>query len=184
MSKFRTRLLVVVGATLLLPLSAATVNAQRPNPSEQQIANARRNGPCRDPWITLAIWDYNGGTSNPQGVGDLGECNYLFYNGGSWNSYDQLYRAVQALRQSNLRISMTSLGGGQARINHDAGDGYLWTQTVKFISDQGSALVGKTRMVSDNGAGLISQTKDFHTLSTTNTRVIKLGNTTVVIRKN
>lgn len=184
MLKFKTIFSVVFAVSTILALSSATANAQRPNPSDQSVANARRNGPCRDPWITIAIWDLVGGTRQPAGVGDLGECNYMLYNGGSWSSYDQLYRAVDTLLHSNLRITLSSLGGDQARITHDAGDGFVWTQTVRFISDQGSALVGKTRMVSDNGAGLISQTKDFRLLSTENARVIRLGNSTVVIRKN
>jgi len=56
-----------------------------------------------------------------------------------WNSYDELYRAVDALERSNLRITLTSLGGNQARINHDADDGHVWTQTVRFISDSSSS---------------------------------------------
>jgi hypothetical protein len=166
----------------LIVLFGSTAVAQLPNPSQSDTDAARRRGPCRDPWITIAIEASS--NRRPKGVGDYGECNYLLYNGGSWSNYDELSRAVGVLLRSNLRISLTSLGGDQVRITHDAGDGFVWTQTLKFISDQGSALVGKTRMVSDNGAGLISQTKDFHTLSTTNARVIKLGNSTVVIRKN
>jgi hypothetical protein len=183
MSKFKTMVFMIAAAVIMIALSSATANAQRPNPSADREARARSQGPCRDPWITLAIWDVSGATRQPAGAADFGECNYKLYNGGSWNNYDELYRAVDALQRSSLRITMTSLGGNERRIDHNAGDGYVWTQTIKFISDQGSALVGKTRMVSDNGAGLISQTKDFHLQSVQNAKVIKLGNTTVVIRK-
>jgi len=165
----------------VIVLFATTAVAQLPNPSQSATDSAQRRGPCRDPWITIAIESSSG--RRPQGVGDYGECNYLLYNGGSWSNYDELSRAVRVLLGSSLRISLTTLGGDQARITHDAGDGFVWTQTVKFISDQGSALVGKTRMVSDNGAGLISRTK-YQIQSTPNAKVISLGNSTVLIKKN
>ncbi len=90
MRKFRTMLFLSLAAGVLLSLSSATANAQ---PSAQQVAQARTQGPCKDPWITIAIWSVNASTSQPQGVGNAGECDPNLY-GGSWSNYDQLYSAV------------------------------------------------------------------------------------------
>lgn len=93
MTKFRFSLMALCAA-----LCFFAVNAQAQNTPSQQETNNYRNKPCRDPWINLAFRDSGGG--QPVGAGDLGECNPALYNGGSWNSYQQLVNAVRTARQS------------------------------------------------------------------------------------
>jgi hypothetical protein len=83
-------------AALLVVLTFPATALAIPNPTPAQVAQARAAGYCSDPWVTLAIWFDTGGTRNPDGVGNLGECNIQLYNSGSWNSYDQLVNAVSA----------------------------------------------------------------------------------------
>src|SRR5437667_1490804 len=121
MTKFRTMFFSIIAAGILLSLSSVTANAQIPNPSAQRVADATAKGPCRDPWITLAIWAKVGGTRQPNGVGDLQECSPALYHGGSWSSYDQLYSAVDqtlsGLNSAGITFTMGSPVNGTVRLD-------------------------------------------------------------------
>src|SRR3954471_20490987 len=91
----RIRTLMLVAAATLATLCVGNANAQMSGPTlDRMTAQAREKGPCRDPWITVAYWELTGSTRNPQGVGNLGECASILYNGGSWSGYADLYRYV------------------------------------------------------------------------------------------
>lgn len=165
MLKLRTMLLVSVAACALLSLSSATANAQRhrQNPSDQLTADARQRGPCKDPWITIAIWDFNGGMSNPQGVADAGECDPNLYGGvGSWNSYDQLYNVVEPtiryLHNSGRSFKILSDGrvGGTTSVLM-LSNGFVTSQRVisnNLITSDGASIA---RVVSQGGGNVVSQ---------------------------
>lgn len=80
---------MVICACVLTALVPAPVAAQ--NPSPQQNDAWRQRGPCNDPWINMAFYALN---SKPQGKGDQGQCDPVFYRAGSWSSYPELYFAV------------------------------------------------------------------------------------------
>jgi hypothetical protein len=196
MPKFRSIFLTTVGVCVLLSLSASGVNAQMRNPTPQETARARRTGPCRDPWVSIALTyrrlgNYYTGdnTSYIAGVGDYGECNASLYNGGSWSSFDQLYRGVQTALNNmsgNVRISMSSLGGRQFRITYDAGGGYAWSQTVRLIGDAGSTLISSdsASLITDNGGGVVaSGGGNFRVQSVGNEKRVNLGRSVLIIRR-
>lgn len=64
------------------------------NAAAQPQPVAAPNGICRDPWVTQAIKEVTG--RSPNGTGDTGECNYMLYGHGQWNSYDDLKAKVRA----------------------------------------------------------------------------------------
>ena len=165
MTKFRTMFFSIMAAGILLSLSAVTANAQIPNPSAQRVADASAKGPCRDPWITLAIWAKTGGTRQPNGVGDLQECSPALYNGGSWSSYDQLYRAVDqtlsGLNSAGITFSMSSPVNGvvtlKTLVNGVAiGSGTVRVGQILGNSSSGVVAQGAGNIISQGGSGLVS----------------------------
>ena len=75
-------------------LAAVTSALAQPNPTAQQVAQARTANFCADPWLTIAIQDVVKNSRYPNGFGYLGECNNQLYNGGRWQTYAQLRQAV------------------------------------------------------------------------------------------
>ncbi len=180
MSKFKSMLFLTLAAGVLLSLSAATANAQHPNPSAQLVAQARSQGPCSDPWITIAIWDIFASTRQPAGVGRYGDCDPQRYNNGSWSSYAELYQGVKTAfddMSGNVNTTKSSLANGNYKIVTDAGSGYTWTQVV---SHDGGTLI------TSDGAGVVaSGGGNFSGKSTTvgNEKRIKLGKSVLIIKK-
>ncbi len=180
MSKIRTTLFTFMAVAMLLSLSSVTANAQHPNPSAQQVAQARSQGPCSDPWITIAIWDVFASTRQPAGAGRFGECDPQRYNNGAWSSYADLYQGVRTAfdnMSGNARTTLSSLPNGQRKIVTDAGSGFTWTQV---ISNDGATLI------TSDGAGVIaSGGGNFSGKAITegNERRIKLGKSVLIIRK-
>lgn len=113
----KTRLLALTFALIGIGFfSGGSASAQTyQNPSAQETESARRSGPCRDPWISIALVRVAGKT--PQGVADLGDCNYKLYNGGSWNSYNQL---AQAVKLTQTRMAKANVGYQLSRSNGTA----------------------------------------------------------------
>lgn len=184
MLKFRTVFISILAAALLMSLSSMAANAQRPNPSAELVANARQSGPCRDPWITIAIWDNNGGTGNPQGVGDAGECDPNMYGGfGSWSSYDQLYNSVEPT------IRWYHNNGYSWKV---VSDGQIGGNTIVFAMQNGNVVAqqeiannlltsdgaGLRRIIASGGGNLISN------LISNNANTFSLGNSVLQITIN
>ena len=180
MSKFRTMLLATFAAIILLSLCSATANAQHPNPSAQLVAQARNQGPCSDPWITIAIWDIFASTRQPAGVGRFGDCDPQRYNNGSWSSYADLYQGVKTAfdnMSGNVTTTKSSQPNGTWKIVTDAGSGFVWTQ---LVSHDGGGLI------TSDGAGVVaSGGGNFSGKSTTvgNEKRIKLGKSVLIIKK-
>lgn len=57
------------------------------NPDTHTTAEAKRKGPCGDPWVTLAL-------NAVHGRADPSKCNVALYNGGQWSNFNQLVHAV------------------------------------------------------------------------------------------
>jgi hypothetical protein len=132
---------IIALAAFVAVLSFPTMSlATIPNPTAAQTAQARAAGFCADPWVTLAIWFETASTRNPNGIGNLGECNIQLYNGGSWNSYDQLVSAVSAtMRATNGVFSMSDNHDGTLTIVTNAGGGFSsWAQVTGRIVATGA----------------------------------------------
>jgi len=170
-----------MAAAILLSLSSATANAQKPNPSAAETQQWRQRGPCGDPWVSKAVTEYKGSVA---GVGNYGDCETTKYSNGSWSSYDDLYRGVQTaqgnMRNAGVSITMTPLGNDRRKITIDAGGGYVVTQTVKLIGNAGGLL-----LTSDGASVIASGGGNFSGMSTTdgNEKRVKLGKSVLIIRK-
>jgi len=176
MLKLKPVVFPLIAAGIFMSLTSITTKAQIPNPSASAVASARQRGPCRDPWITIAI--ESALSRSPQGVGTFGECNPSLYNGGSWGSYNELYQGVRTAFSNlngNVSISRSSLANGQYKIVMDAGSGFVWTQ---IISHDGGTLI------TSDGAGVVaSGGGNFRVQSTSTEKKISLGKSVLIIRK-
>lgn len=135
---------VLTAVAVLAVTSSAFAQA---TPSQQRTDEARRSGPCRDPWITLAIADTTAG-GIPVGRGDEDQCNPKLYNDGNWSSYQELYRAVdQTLRKlSSVGVQFKFVNGQPAFVATDI----QRMLAAGVIGQSGSALIGK------GGAGIVA----------------------------
>ena len=180
MTKFRTTLFTFMAVAILLSLSSATANAQHPNPTAQLVPQARSQGPCSDPWITIAIWDVFASTRQPAGVGRFGDCDPQRYNNGSWSSYAELYQGVKTAfdnMSGNVTITKSSQPNGTWKIVTDAGSGFVATQIIthdgaSLVSDSGGTIVA-------SGGGNFSG----KAITDGNERRIKLGKSVLIIKK-
>lgn len=161
MSKFRTILFSVIAAGVLMTLSSMTANAQ-PNPSDYETNQWRQRGPCRDPWISKAVSEYEGRYA--RGVGDFQECSPALYANGHWSNYAELYRGVTLAlgaldghgisfaidRPVNSTVTLKTLSDGIV-----VGKGI-----VKILTNNGGTLINENRdccwLISSDGAGIIS----------------------------
>jgi hypothetical protein len=166
-------LLATLGAVILLSLSSATANAQLQNPSQQEFNRVKAQGPCADAWITLAIWFNNGGTSNPRGVANAGECDPKMY-GGSWSSYDELTKLVNAARHDSnypsFYIASDGRVGGTTWVLMLRNGNVVAQQPISndFISHNGSALA-LARIIAAGGGNIVAH--DGGTLTVGNSKL-------------
>jgi hypothetical protein len=188
--KFVSIIIIIFAA---LSVFAATMSAQIRNPTAQEITHAKTTGPCRDPWVSIALTykrlgTYFTGTSTTYiaGIGDFGECNSQLYNGGSWSSFDELYRGVQEISNSGLRITASSLGNGQLKITTDGGGGFIHHDTVKVLSHDGGTLINMdgASIVINHGSNVVGPGgASYRVQSVTNEKRINLGKSVLVMRK-
>jgi hypothetical protein len=94
MSRTQIRAASVLAAVLLVGAASSWALAQE-NPSAAETEKWRRNGPCGDPWISLAVSVAKTTSAGP-GRADGDECNTENYHGGRWESYKELLGYVQA----------------------------------------------------------------------------------------
>jgi len=175
-------------AGVALTVAAAGANAQLRLPTAQEVAHAKSTGPCSDAWISIALtykrlgsYMTGSNTSYINGVGSYGECDRALYNGGSWSSFDELYRGVQTTfnnMSGNVSIRMANLGNGTARITLDAGPGFVDNLTVRLIGHDGGSLIGH-----DGGSVIAQGGGNFHVQSTGSEKRINLGKSVLIIRK-
>jgi hypothetical protein len=157
-------------------------SAQLPQSVVDQLTpKYRSQGPCRDPWITIAINDVFANTREIKGVGDAGECNKYLYNGGTWSNYAELYKAVKqsfddqaagrlqitkkALANGNFEIATSIVGRPEFTntqiVSHDGGT--LLTSdgaglTISVVAQGGGNMIGNSgsTLVSTNGGNILS----------------------------
>jgi hypothetical protein len=181
MKNLSTAFFFSLSAAILMSLTSASANAQRPNPSAAETQQWRQRGPCGDPWVSKAVTEFKG---NVGGIGNYGDCQTTLYNNGSWSSYDELSRAVQTaqgnLRNAGVSISMTSLGSEQRKITINGGGGFVVTQTIKLIGNAGGLLI-----TSDGASVIAAGAGNFSGMSTTegNEKRVKLGKSVLIIRR-
>ena len=183
--KLMFHLLIAVG---ILSASGSSASAQMRNPTQQEIAHARSTGPCADPLVSIALTykrlgNYMTGSSTSyiNGVGNFCECQSSLYNGGSWNTFDELYRGVQTAfnnMSGNVSIRMANLGNGTAKITIDAGPGFVDNMTLRLIGHDGGSLIGH-----DGGSVIAAGGGNFRVQSVGNEKRINLGKSVLIIRK-
>ena len=145
-------LLVAIAAAMLM--ASATANAQlSANPSAQETEDARRKGPCRDPWITIAYWRATSGVDNPKGAGDVMECNPNWYRGGQWNSFKELYEAVLNHKNEIAAAGLKTVAAFNPKTRQK---GFALVDGRGAIL--GGALIGMdgSSVISTDGSGLVA----------------------------
>jgi hypothetical protein len=174
----KTFLALTIGSLVAVAPGMAQNWAAVPNPTAQRTEFARSVGYCADPWITLAIWMVQAGTRNPNGVGQIGECDPQRYNGGRWSSFGQLLQAysdtdralssqgARTLLQDNRNNTLTvSTIDGSAfdktviagRIAIPNGANYSTVTHILGNSAAGVVSTGAGNIVSHDGGTLIGQ---------------------------
>lgn len=96
-NKFKLVQIFAFGCVLFAAAHETQAQTQ-PNPTQTETNEWRTKGPCRDPWVSKAVSQANSSVRPAHGYGDFGECDTAQYNGGAWNSYDELYKAVEKAR--------------------------------------------------------------------------------------
>lgn len=167
----------VLVLTLSLMCFALVANAQDPNP--EQTARARREGPCRDPWVTIALNASKSGVTAIQGVGDVGECNTQLYGGGRWSSFGELYRYVEEARRNarQQNVAWVMSAAPNNNFNIDLKDTSTRETLWHIVAGGGG------NVVSNDGAGLIGDGAGTYTLQAGAKRVIKLGKSVIIIKR-
>ena len=161
MSKFRTMLFSVIGIGVLFTMSSAIANAQIPNPPQRDVDAARREGPCHDPWITLAIESCY--SRRPNGVGDYNECSPALYAKGNWSSYDELYRAIvqtlNSLSSQSVTFRMDQAGSNAVKLSIDVNGTSIGSGTVGVVAQGGGNVVaqGGGNLLGSDGAGVVGR---------------------------
>jgi hypothetical protein len=109
-STIAVRAITLFAPILALGVMSGSAFAQA-NPSAVETEQARTRGPCRDPWVSIAVGVakatfgplQKGGfrtetAGRAAGSGDSGECNPALYRGGHWDNYAELITAVLSHR--------------------------------------------------------------------------------------
>ena len=176
----------------MVSLSSPTANAAAANPNAQQVAQAKAANFCSDPWITWGIWWVTASTRNPSGVGTTGECNPQLYNGGSWNSFDQLQQAIHdslnAIAAGGARITLADIGSNRLQVTTDLGSGFATTVIVAghLVASGGGNLVasGGGNLISQDGATLVaSGGGNYHVLSVDQKGLNLPGNRILIVTR-
>lgn len=199
--------LTLIAAVLILSALSIDSFAQRrvSNPSAERTAEWRKSGPCRDPWISGAVYLLNAAVRQPMGYGDVGECDPKQYNGGSWNSFEQLVNAMEATQQAmrankvkwiafvntkNQRqvvladIAQQNAVLGGWLVGND-GASVIAATPQQLVAAGGGNMVaaGGGNMVAAGGGNVVPTAGGSYSLMSGAKRVIRLGsNSAIVIR--
>jgi hypothetical protein len=134
-----------------MTMSAAIANAQ-PNPSDAETNQWRQRGPCRDPWVSKAVSEYQGRT--PRGVGDFQECSPALYANGRWNNYAELYRGVTmtlgGFDGKGITFAREASGNDTVILKTLADGVVVGKGSVKLLTNNGGTLL------TSDGAGIVS----------------------------
>jgi hypothetical protein len=161
MLKLRTILFSVVAYGIFMTMSSAIAKAQA-NPSETETKQWRQRGPCRDPWISKAVSEYEGRT--PRGIGDFQECSPALYANGRWNNYAELYRGVTltlgALDGNGISLAIDRPVNSTVTLKTLADGIVVGKGTLKLLTNNGGTLINENRdccwLISSDGAGIVS----------------------------
>lgn len=148
-------------ALFLLAFTAMTseANAQWETPSQTETEQARKSGPCNDPWITIAYkrrW-----SRIPAGFRDTGECSTALYNGGSWNSFSQLYDYLvdykRAMDEANSAFKFVKISATDYRVGLTF-DGKIVVDPSNIVALGGNNIiaVGGNNIIAVGGNNIIA----------------------------
>jgi hypothetical protein len=159
---FKNTIKLTVPFTLLLIAFAAMTfeaKAQWETPTQPETEQARKSGPCNDPWITIAFkrrW-----SRIPAGYRDMGECNISLYNGGSWNSFSQLYDYLvdykRAMDEANSAFKFVKMSDSDYRIGL-AFDGKVVVDPSNIVALGGNNIIanGGNKIIANGGNNIIA----------------------------
>ncbi len=174
-------------------------------PTQARTDEMRRQGPCRDPWISWAYIDASAGTAAATGFGDTAQCNPRWYNNGSWSSYIELYNAVRDYRNSLYNAGLTWQTQPQSNgtiaffvtvdgVKYGAvgrgmvlqGGKLIGTDSAGLVGNDGASLVaaGGGNLVAAGGGNMVAAGGMNYQLQAGEARRIRVGpNTYMVIRR-
>ncbi len=184
MSRLRVPFVLVAGALMVGALSASAFAQANPSAAE----NARfANNPCRDPWVSLAVSNAKVGAM-AAGHGDSDECSPALYNGGHWNSFAELQRAVyatiNAFAQQNLRIELQR--GVPTLVVIDMNRPVAGLPANRVVAAGGGNVIaaGAGNIIAAGGGNIIAAGGgNFHTLSADERCAVRLPSGQMVIIK-
>ena len=147
-------------------LAAGSAMAQVSNPPAARVDYARKAGFCTDPWVTIVIWFAHGSTRDPNGVGNIGECNPQLYNGGQWSTFDQLLQAYyatdKALTSAGVRMTLRDNRNGTLTVDTRIAAAFdTYVVAGKIATVNGANLVthvvstGAGNVLGNSGAGVV-----------------------------
>lgn len=198
--------LTFIAAVLIVSAISTDSYAQyRVNdPSPAQTAQWRKAGPCRDPWVSGAVYLITGAMRHPAGYGDVGECDPKLYNGGSWNSFEQLVNAMYATQKAmraqkvkwvafvNMRNQREVILADIAQQNAVLGGWLVGNDGASIIAATPQQLVaaGGGNMVAAGGGNMVAAGGgnvlptaggNIYSLQSGAKRVIRLGNNSAIL---
>jgi hypothetical protein len=184
---FRKMMFSIIAAAFVVTLSSEIANAQA-NPSDSETNKWKQQGPCRDPWVSKAVYEYKGRTA--AGVGDFQECSPALYANGSWHSYAELAQAVRnnlgGLNSGGITFAMDAPVNQTAKLKTLVNGTEIGSAQVRLIGHDGASLVSHDGggIVSHDGGGIVaSGGGNLRLLSTATEKRINLGKSVLIIKK-
>jgi len=161
MLKLKRRLFALAGAAAIITLACAAGNAQQ-NPSDAETNQWRQRGPCRDPWVSKAVSDYQGRPA--RGIGDFQECSPALYANGNWKSYAELYQGViktlGGFAGQGISLAIEKPVNGTVTLKTLSDGVVVGKGTLKLLTNNGGTLINENRdccwLISSDGAGIVS----------------------------
>lgn len=151
MSKFKSMLFSLIATAIVMSFSSSIANAQS-NPSDYETNQWRQVGPCSDPWISKAVYEFKQRAA--AGVGDFGECSPALYANGHWNNYAELLKGVMrslgAFNSNRVTFAKDAPVNGAVIIKTLSDGVVIGSGTVKILTNNGGTLI------TSDGAGIIS----------------------------
>ena len=105
-----------------------------------------RGRPCNDPWVTIVLQIVTG-TANPA------YCSPSLYNGGQWNSFNQLVHAVAATNQQLNSQGITFQG---VKTSDGVGIAVFQSGTSWGTADSSLVAAGARSLVAAGSGSLIA----------------------------
>lgn len=146
---------LILAATAAAALSGvATPAFAQANPSPAET-DAARKGPCRDPWVKIALDATYGQRRWGKAL-----CSIKLYNNGQWNSYADLLGYVRGVKLANdaERLTMAIAANVPNQFLVLIGGVVKAVLPTYLVGNDGASLIGNDSgsLIGNDSAGLIS----------------------------